>query len=66
VMTPEREARIEAGRLRRMQESELYPSWCVRHGHRLKWIPAPGWWIHAHNSETCIPMRGKKAPEDRL
>jgi hypothetical protein len=54
----------EGSRLARMAESERYPSYCVRHRRLVRWIPAPGWWIHDDN-RTCIPMLNARAPEER-
>ena len=54
---------VEAGRIARMTESELHPSFCIAHRERVRWIPAPGWWIHARDLRTCMPMWNANAPE---
>lgn len=53
----------ESGRQARMTASVRYPSMCIRHRRYLRWIPAPGWWIHDRGSETCSAMWDAKAPE---
>lgn len=31
---------------------------CLAHRRVVKWIPAPGWWVHAEDSSSCPAMRG--------
>lgn len=66
------EEQARAGRFRRMAESERYPSWCIQHRRQVKWIPAPGWWIHADwplhrldGAHTCVAMWDARAPEGK-
>ena len=35
---------------------------CLAHRQRVKWIPAPGWWIHVHDSGSCPGMRLASSP----
>jgi hypothetical protein len=58
---------VARGRSAREAESQRHPSSCIRHRRRLRWIPAPGWWIHDDNlngpSQSCSAMWSAKAPE---
>lgn len=59
-------AALREGRKALMAESINFPTWCVRHHRKLRWLPAPAWWIHDDMMEgpahTCSAMWGKRAP----
>jgi hypothetical protein len=38
---------------------------CLAHRKRVKWMPSPAWWYHAHGwprSGECVPMLDENAP----
>lgn len=35
---------------------------CLAHRRVVKWIPAPGWWVHVADSSSCSAMRGAPSP----
>jgi hypothetical protein len=37
-------------------------AYCLLHRRRVRWLPAPMWWHHADDRETCWRLLGAKAP----
>jgi hypothetical protein len=56
----------EARRRALMEETELYPSFCVAHRRRVLWMPSPTWWYHRSflngAPETCRPLWNAHSP----